>query len=58
MNDDMLKYVHDPAGVAVIGDLHGSFSNLLKALDKTGWPTERTLLFLGISLIIVFLKPL
>ncbi|VDN26710.1 unnamed protein product [Gongylonema pulchrum] len=33
--------------MAVIGDLHADFTDLMKSLNNTGWPTERTLIFLG-----------
>lgn len=42
-----LLYVHDPEGLAVIGDLHGDFHNFMKVIENTGWPNQHTLLFLG-----------
>lgn len=42
-----VEYVHDPRGVGIYGDLHGSFPDLMKGMMRTGWPTERTLIFMG-----------
>ncbi|VDN44347.1 unnamed protein product [Gongylonema pulchrum] len=42
-----LEYIHDPEGVAIFGDLHGSVFDLFKGLKNSGWPSERTLIFLG-----------
>ncbi|KAM3719483.1 Serine/threonine-protein phosphatase 4 catalytic subunit [Dirofilaria immitis] len=42
-----LEYIHDPDGVAIFGDLHGSLYDLYRGIKDAGWPTERTLIFLG-----------
>ncbi|VDK83601.1 unnamed protein product [Onchocerca ochengi] len=42
-----LEYIHDPNGVAIFGDLHGSLYDLFRGIKDAGWPTERTLIFLG-----------
>ncbi|EJW75601.1 hypothetical protein WUBG_13494 [Wuchereria bancrofti] len=44
---DTLEYIHDPDGVAIFGDLHGSLYDLFRGIKDSGWPTERTLIFLG-----------
>lgn len=46
-DEGSLEYVHDSRGVAVIGDIHSSFADLMKAFQRTGMPNRRTLLFLG-----------
>ncbi|VDK18777.1 unnamed protein product, partial [Anisakis simplex] len=47
MHDEMLVRVHDPRGMVIVGDIHGSFVDLLRALCDGGWPSERTIIFLG-----------
>lgn len=42
-----LEYIHDPDGVAIFGDLHGSLYDLFRGIKDAGWPTDRTLIFLG-----------
>ncbi|VDM44871.1 unnamed protein product [Toxocara canis] len=47
VDGEALEFVHDPNGVAIVGDIHGSFPDLIEALATAGWPTDRTLVFLG-----------
>ncbi|VDN01296.1 unnamed protein product [Thelazia callipaeda] len=42
-----LEYIHNSERVAIFGDLHGSLYDLFRRLKDAGWPTEKTLIFLG-----------
>uniref|UniRef100_A0A915APA8 Serine/threonine-protein phosphatase n=1 Tax=Parascaris univalens TaxID=6257 RepID=A0A915APA8_PARUN len=44
---ETLEYIHDANGMAIIGDIHGNFVDLLNVLFTAGWPEERTVIFLG-----------
>lgn len=48
LGNPSLVYVHDDVDeTGIIGDVHANFCDLLRAMRNTGWPTRRTLVFLG-----------